>query len=90
MSTVRLWEAPLSIPTYPVGEPEKNPIFFTGRTYQGAKGPMYPYPLLDKLSTAKQDKNYRAVNLQNSYFGCDGPAGVGRAHLRRPGSDQWS
>ncbi len=68
MSTVRLWEAPLSIPTYAVGEPEKNPIFFTGRTYQGAKGPMYPYPLLDKLSTEKRDKSYRAINLQNPYL----------------------
>ena len=68
MSIVRLWETPLSIPTYPVGEPEKNPIFFTGRTYQGAKGPMYPYPLLDKLSTEKRDRDYRAINLQNPYL----------------------
>ena len=44
---VRAWEAPLRIPTYPVGPAEPNPMFYAGRSYQGAKGPVYPYPLLD-------------------------------------------
>ena len=46
---VRAWEAPLRVPTYPVGPAEPNPMFYAGREYQGAKGPVYPYPLLDRL-----------------------------------------
>ena len=42
MSSVAFRESPLTIPTYVIGEPEKNPVFYTGRTYQGAKGPVYP------------------------------------------------
>ena len=42
-------------------------MFYFGRTYQGAKGPMYPYPLMDRLTEKKQEKNYRAVNLENEY-----------------------
>ncbi|MBD5163455.1 MAG: hypothetical protein HDT09_01980, partial [Bacteroidales bacterium] len=32
-----------SIPTYEIGAPEIDPIFFTGRVYQGAEGYIYPY-----------------------------------------------
>ena len=32
----------LTIPTYRTGEPEKDPIFYSGRSYQGAKGPSIP------------------------------------------------
>ncbi|MFQ6071072.1 MAG: DUF5107 domain-containing protein, partial [Candidatus Aminicenantales bacterium] len=64
---VRIWEEPLEIPTYRVGKPEPNPIFFTGRAYQGAKGPVYPYPLIAKLTDQRDFKTYRAVFLENEY-----------------------
>ena len=64
---VKIWEEPLDLPTYLIGEPEPNPIFFTGRAYQGAKGPVYPYPLLDKLTDARVIKTYKAVYLENEY-----------------------
>jgi tetratricopeptide (TPR) repeat protein len=64
----RAWEEPLVIPTYLVGPPEPNPIFYTGRSYQGAKGPIYPYPLLDALSDTRVDKAYRALWLENRYI----------------------
>ena len=38
------------IPTYQIGAPEIDPIFFTGRVYQGAEGYIYPYPLYDILT----------------------------------------
>ncbi|MDH4197189.1 MAG: DUF5107 domain-containing protein, partial [Candidatus Aminicenantes bacterium] len=63
----RAWEEPFVIPTYVVGPPEPNPIFYTGRSYQGAKGPIYPYPLLDALSDTKVDKTYRVLWLENRY-----------------------
>ena len=55
-SAVRVWEEPLVIPTYLPGPPEPNPIFFAGRAYQGAKGPVYPYPFLDRLTDRKVDR----------------------------------
>lgn len=66
-SAVRLWEAPLVLPTYLVDSAEQNPIFYQGRKYQGAKGPVYPYPMLDRLTDVRQDKTYTAVYLENRY-----------------------
>jgi tetratricopeptide (TPR) repeat protein len=67
IETVRLSEETWEIPTYPVGPPEVNPVFFDGRRYQGAKGPVYPYPLLDRLSTTKEPRSYKALVLENRY-----------------------
>ncbi len=66
-AAVRAWEEPLVIPTYRIGKPDPNPIFYTGRAYQGAKGPVYPYPLLDKLTDIREEKTYTAVYLENEY-----------------------
>ena len=65
---VRAWESPLRVPTYPVGPAEPNPMFFAGREYQGAKGPVYPYPLLDRLLDRREDRAYRALWLENEYL----------------------
>lgn len=64
---VKLYEEPLVIPTYEVGPPQKNPIFYSGRSYQGAKGAVYPYPLYDTLTDVRKDKTYKAVYLENKY-----------------------
>ena len=64
---VKAWEGTIIIPTYEVGPAEPNPIFFSGRAYQGAKGPIYPYPLLDKLTDVRRDKAYRILYLENDY-----------------------
>jgi tetratricopeptide (TPR) repeat protein len=64
---VKAWEGAIVIPTYEAGPPEPYPIFYAGRAYQGAKGPVYPYPLLDKLSDVKHDKTYRILYLENEY-----------------------
>jgi tetratricopeptide (TPR) repeat protein len=64
---VRAWEEPITLPTYPVGPPEPNPMFYAGRQYQGAKGPVYPYPLLDQLSDHEEDRTWRALWLENEY-----------------------
>lgn len=67
-SAVRVWQEPMTIPTYRLGEPDKNPIFYAGRKYQGAKGPVYPYPMLDRLGEKREDKSYQAVFLENAYL----------------------
>jgi len=66
-STVKIWEEPLVVPTYEVGKPDPNPRFYTGRTYQGAQGRVYPYPMLDVLTDNRKDKTYKAVYLENEY-----------------------
>jgi tetratricopeptide (TPR) repeat protein len=63
----RAWEEPLVVPTYPVGPAEPNPMFYAGREYQGAKGPVYPYALLDRLLDRREDRTYRALWLENEY-----------------------
>ena len=65
---VLLREEVVEIPTYTVGPPEAHPIFFDGRSYQGAKGPIYPYPLIDKLGTTREPRKYKAVRLENRYL----------------------
>ena len=61
-SEVRIWMEEEVIPTYPVGDPDPNPIFYNGRVYQGAQGHVYPYPLLDKLSNEKVDRKHKGIN----------------------------
>ncbi len=55
------------IPTYLIGAPERNPIFYFGRAYQGAKGPVYPYPFLDVLTDERVDRPYTVLILENEY-----------------------
>lgn len=64
---VRVWEEKVIIPTYVTGPPDDNPFFYTGRTYQGARGEVYPYAMYDNLTNDKVDKEYRQVCLENEY-----------------------
>jgi tetratricopeptide (TPR) repeat protein len=64
---VKLWEELLVIPTYKVEKPDPNPIFYSGRAYQGAQGHVYPYPLMDRLTDVCENKMYKAVFLENRY-----------------------
>ncbi len=65
---VEVWEQKVSIPTYGVGEPEKNPMFFENRVYQGQSGKVYPIPVIEKIFDEKSNKEYNAVFLENDYL----------------------
>jgi len=67
-SSVKVWEEDIIIPTYPVGEPDKNPMFLEKRVYQGSSGRVYPHPVIDKIYDDKIDKKYHAVFLENEYL----------------------
>ena len=67
-SEVRVWSEEVAIPTYEIGQPEKNPIFLEKRVYQGSSGVVYPYPVIEKIADEKQDKIYKAVFLENEYI----------------------
>ena len=66
-TTVRAWEEPITIPTYPEQPPDKNPMFFEKRVYQGSSGKVYPNPITDRVSNEKSAKTYQAVFLENEY-----------------------
>ncbi len=65
---VKVWRETVTIPTYEVGKPEKNPMFLEKRVYQGSSGVVYPYPVIETISDEKVDKDYKAVWLENEYI----------------------
>ena len=67
MSTVQAIREAMVIPTYAVGEPEKNPLFFEKRVYQGSCGKVYPVPFVDKVADEATEQTYQAVRLENEY-----------------------
>ncbi|OPA73955.1 DUF5107 domain-containing protein [Paenibacillus selenitireducens] len=64
---VRVWEEEVVIPTYGVGQPDKNPMFLEKRVYQGSSGRVYPHPVIDKIEDEKADQAYHMVFLENEY-----------------------
>ncbi|MBS1966220.1 MAG: DUF5107 domain-containing protein, partial [Chloroflexi bacterium SZAS-1] len=66
--TVRAWAEELHIPTYGVGQPERNPMFLEKRVYQGSSGVVYPYPVIDSVFDEKADQHYTALFLENRYL----------------------
>jgi tetratricopeptide (TPR) repeat protein len=67
-STVSVWEEKVIIPTYNVGKPDKNPMFFEKRVYQGSSGVVYPNPVIEKIADEKEDKEYTGLFLENKYL----------------------
>lgn len=65
---VKAWVEDVVIPSYPVGSPEKNPMFLEKRVYQGSSGVVYPHAVIEKISDDKTDKIYKGVFLENQYI----------------------
>lgn len=65
---VNVWEEQVVIPTYGIGKPNKNPMFFEKRIYQGSSGVVYPNPIIEKILDEKTDKEYRGLFLENKYL----------------------
>ena len=65
---VMVWREDIVIPTYPVGTPDKNPMFLEKRVYQGSSGKVYPHPVIDKIYDEREDKVYHALCLENKYL----------------------
>src|SRR6202012_491720 len=65
---VKVWEEDIIIPTYGVGKPDKNPMFFEKRVYQGSSGVVYPHPVIEKIEDEKYDKSYIGLFLENKYL----------------------
>ncbi|WP_161991932.1 DUF5107 domain-containing protein [Flagellimonas algicola] len=65
---VKVYEGTEVIPTYKRGADEVSPIFYTGRSVQGAQGKVYPYPSQTKLGDSLIDITYEMVYLENEYI----------------------
>jgi len=65
---VKAWVEQISIPTYGIGKPEKNPMFLEKRVYQGSSGVVYPHPVIEKIEDEKHDREYTAVFIENQYL----------------------
>lgn len=68
MNKVKVWAEKIVIPTYAVGEADKNPMFLENRVYQGSSGKIYPHSIIDSVSDEKHDQEYEAVFLENDYL----------------------
>ncbi|MHA6533217.1 DUF5107 domain-containing protein [Paenibacillus sp. BAC0078] len=68
ISTTKIWEETVHIPTYGVGEPNKNPMFLEKRVYQGSSGRVYPHPVIEKIEDEKKPVPYQIVVLENEYL----------------------
>src|SRR5258706_8802810 len=62
----RVWETPLSIPTYELGPPNPYPALLDWQRRKWR--PVYPYPFLDSLTNKRTEKTYKAVYLENEYL----------------------
>ncbi|HVQ40409.1 MAG TPA: DUF5107 domain-containing protein, partial [Pyrinomonadaceae bacterium] len=62
----RVWESPLTIQTYELGEPDPNPALLDWQRRKWR--PVYPYPVLDSLTNRRVEKSYKAVYLENEYL----------------------
>lgn len=65
---VKAWAESVIIPTYRIGEPDKNPMFLEKRVYQGSSGVVYPHPVVERVFDEKYDKEYTAAFLENRYL----------------------
>ena len=68
VDVVQAWAEKVSIPTYKIGLPDKNPMFLEKRVYQGSSGVVYPHPVIDRVFDEKEDREYTALYLENRYL----------------------
>lgn len=68
MHSVSAWTEQVIIPTYPIGQPDKNPVFLEKRVYQGTSGVVYPYPVIERVADEKEERAWTALFLENRYL----------------------
>lgn len=68
IAQVRLTEKKWVLPTYPVAEADRNPIFFRGEAYQGASRHYYPLALNDQYLNKRVYHGWHTLVLENEYI----------------------
>jgi tetratricopeptide (TPR) repeat protein len=65
---VAAWAEPVVIDTYPLPDPDRNPLFLEHRVYQGSSGRVYPEPVTDRVSDESEPTKWQAVHMENEYL----------------------
>src|SRR5258707_4646157 len=65
---VKAWSESVMIPTYRPMPPDKNPMFFEKRVYQGSSGRVYPLPFTDRIATEAVEHSWQALHLENEFI----------------------
>jgi tetratricopeptide (TPR) repeat protein len=87
---VRVTETSLTIPTYLIGPPEKDPVFYSGLAYQGAQRRVYPYAMEDIITDRREGKSYKAIYLENKFITiCILPELGGRIFIAKDKTDGY-
>ena len=56
MEKIKAYSASIKIPTYETGKPNRLPMFFDKRVYQGSSGRVYPHPVCEGVADVKTDR----------------------------------
>ena len=67
-SSVKVWAEQITLPSYKLEAADPNPMFYKGESYQGAQKRIYPYPLLDGITTTREQGTFTALFLENEYI----------------------
>ena len=69
MNRVRITDTKIHIPVYPVGEPEKLPVYAENRVHQRTSGNPYPNAVTANVRAGdKKEEDIRAVVIENDYI----------------------
>jgi tetratricopeptide (TPR) repeat protein len=64
---VRVWQDSISLPSYVEGDAVGRPEFAAWKSKEPAN---YPYPLRTALTSRREDRTWRTLNLENEYLLC--------------------
>jgi tetratricopeptide (TPR) repeat protein len=67
-SAVEVRDEFILLPTYLPLPPERSPIYFERRVYQGSSGSIYPLPFTERVSEEPVERRWRAVWIENDYL----------------------
>ena len=69
-SSVRVWEETITIPTYRLGSEDKNPPILIERKNPIHPGSsiIYPYTLQENLTDIREEREWKALILENEYL----------------------
>lgn len=67
-SAVKAWSKPVEIFSFLPQQPDRNPIFWDKRVYQGSSGRVYPLPVIDRIATEPVRRWWRALHLENEFI----------------------
>ncbi len=65
---VKAWKEPVVMRSYMPAAPDTNPLFLEKRVYQGSSGKVYPLPVIDRVDTEPQNREWEAVHIENEFI----------------------